>query len=155
MTRRIHTIVKSAVVIAPFAGFAALPAFAGDVPKMQPLTLSKECSQFSGGVPSFCTVIASNVPALRTGAKILYYGPVLKNPAFISSNVVIDNGSGDTAIGNCIVDIAAGPKGVCAFHAGSGALAGFMAIAQVTVDAKQVWHWEGSYALGGSVEAAK
>jgi hypothetical protein len=125
----------------------AAPVFAADPPKMQPFTLSKDCSQYSGGVPSFCTVLESNVTALKKGTKILYYGPVNDSPAFSSSNVVLDNGAGDTAMGNCIVDNDAGPKGMCAFYAGSGALAGFMAIVQVTVDAKQVWHWDGSYAV--------
>ena len=133
----------------------ASPAFAADVPKMQPLMLSKDCSQFSGGVPSSCTVLESNLPALKKGTKILYYGPVNDNPTIMSSNVVLDNGAGDTAMGNCIVDNGAGPKGVCAFYAGSGALAGFSAIVQVTVDAKQVWHWDGSYAISASAEATK
>jgi hypothetical protein len=44
---------------------------------MQPLMLSKDCSQFSGVVPSLCTVL---------------------NPAFMSSNVVLDSGAGDTAM---------------------------------------------------------
>jgi hypothetical protein len=136
------------------AVFAA-PALAADAPKMQPLTLSKECSQYSGGVPSFCTVVESNLPALKKGTKVLYYGPVTNNPAFSSNNVVLDDGAGDTAMGNCIVDFGAGPKGVCAFYAGSGSLAGFSAVVQVTVDEKQVWHWNGSYAMSGSVEAAK
>ena len=44
-------------------------------------------------------------------------------------------------------DFAAGPKGICAFYAGSGTLAGFMAIAQVSVDSAGIWHWDGSYLL--------
>ena len=68
---------------------------------------------------------------------------------------MLDNGEGDTAMGNCIVDFGAGPKGICAFYAGSGSLAGFSAIVQVTVDDKQVWHWEGSYAITNSYATAK
>jgi hypothetical protein len=158
MAKRSPPILASAAAIATLAAAVvahAAPAFAADAPKMAPLTLSKECGQYSGGVPSFCTVIESNLPALKKGTKVLYYGPVTNNPAFSSNNVVLDNGAGDTAMGNCIVDFGVGPKGVCAFYAGSGALAGFSAIVQVTVDAKQVWHWNGSYAIGESVEAAK
>jgi hypothetical protein len=124
----------------------ALPALAADPPKMEPLSLSKECSQYSGNNPSFCTVLESSLPSLKAGTKILYYGPVTNNPAFSSNNVLIDNGAGSTAMGNCIVDFGAGPHGICAFYAGSGALEGFSAIVQVTVDDKSVWHWEGSYA---------
>jgi hypothetical protein len=53
---------------------------------------------------------------------------------------VLDDGAGNTAMGNCIVDFGAGPKSVCASYAGSGSLAGLSAIVQVTVDEKQVWH---------------
>ena len=125
----------------------SMPAFAADAPKMEKLTLSKECSQYSGNTPSFCSILESNLPALKAGTKVLYYGPVANNPAFSSNNVVLDDGAGNTAMGNCIVDFGAGPKGICAFYAGSGTLSGFSAIVEVTVDAKQVWHWDGSYAL--------
>ena len=158
MTKRIRpTFTPNAAIATLASGVAAFaaPAFGADAPKMQPMTLSKECSQYSGGVPSFCTVIESSVPALKKGTKVLYYGPVTSNPAFSSNSVVLDDGAGNTAMGNCIVDFGSGPKGLCAFYAGSGSLAGFTAIVEVTVDAKQVWRWEGSYAISGSVEAAK
>lgn len=132
----------------------AAPVIAADALKMRPMTLSKECSQYSGGVPSFCTVVESSVPALKKGTKVLYYGPVTNNPIFSSNNVVLDDGAGNTAMGNCIVDFGSGPKGICAFYAGGGSLAGFSAIVEVTVDAKQVWHWDGSY-TDGSYAIAK
>ena len=124
----------------------ALPAFAEDA-AMQPLTVSKECSQYAGTVPSFCTITESSLAAIPKGTKVLYYGPVANNPAFSSNNVVLDDGAGNTAMGNCIVDFGAGPKGMCAFYAGSGSLAGFTAIVAVTVDAGGIWHWEGGYLL--------
>ena len=154
MTKR--PILTATGAVALLVGSAlGTPAPAADAPKMQALTLSKECSQYSGGVPSFCTVLESSLPALTKGTKVLYYGPITNNPAFSSNNVVLDDGAGDTAMGNCIVDFGAGPKGICAFYAGSGSLAGFSAIVHVTVDAKQVWHWEGSYAIVNSYATAK
>ena len=123
----------------------ALPVAASSA--LQPLKVSKECSQYSGGVPSFCTVTESSLGAIKTGSKVLYYGPVANNPAFSSNNVVLDDGAGNTAVGNCIVDFGDGPAGFCAFYAGSGTLAGFQAIVKVTVDAKQIWHWDGGYLL--------
>ncbi len=139
---------KLSIILSAGATLALIvPAIAADAPKMEKLTLSKECSQYSGGVPSFCTVLESDLPALKAGTKVLYYGPVNNNNSFSSNNVVLDDGAGNTAMGNCIVDFGAGPKGICAFYAGSGSLAGFSAIVEVSVDAKQVWHWEGSYAI--------
>ena len=42
----------------------------------------------------------------------------------------------------------AGAPDALAFHAGSGTLAGFQAVVKVTVDDKQIWHWDGCYLLG-------
>lgn len=134
-----------------FAALSALPATAGG-PALQPLDVAKECSEYSGGVPSYCTVTGSNLAALPAGTKVLYYGPVANNPSFSSNKVILDDGAGSTAAGNCIVDFGAGPAGMCAFYAGSGKLAGFQAIVQVSVDAKQVWHWKGGYLLAAPTQ---
>lgn len=130
---------------------AASPSFAAG-PALKPLKLSKECGQYSGDNPSFCTVLESSLDALPKGTKVLYYGPVTNNPNFSSNNVILDDGAGSTAAGNCIVNFGGGPAGMCAFYAGSGKLAGFQAIVKVTVDAKQVWHWEGGYLLSSATQ---
>ena len=118
-------------------------------PSMEPLNIAKECSQYSGETPSFCTIVESNLSAIPVGAKIFYYGPVTGSPYFTSSSAVLAVGPGDSAVGYCVVyDTAVPPLGTCAFHAGSGSLAGFQAIVKVSVDDKQIWHWEGGYLLG-------
>jgi hypothetical protein len=132
----------------------ALPAVAGDAAKMQPFSLSQSCDEWTSSEPSFCTVTESNVAALKKGTKVLYYGPVVDKTTFSSSNVVLDDGAGDTAMGHCIVDYEA-MKGMCAFHAGNGSLAGFTAIAEASTDDDQVWRWKGSYSLSPSAEASK
>ena len=120
-------------------------------PEMEPLKIAKECSQFSGAIPSFCTITESNLKAVPPGTKILYYGPVTNSPLFSSSTAVLAVGPGDSAVGHCITyDTAKPPFGLCAFHAGSGTLAGFQAIVKVTVDDKQIWHWDGGYLLGAA-----
>jgi len=115
--------------------------------RLQPLKVSKECNQYSGDIPSFCTITESSLGALPAGTKVLYYGPVANNPNFSSNNVVLDDGTGSTAAGNCIVYFGGGPAGMCAFFGGSGKLAGFQAIVKVSVDDKQIWHWDGEYLL--------
>jgi len=62
--------------------------------------------------------------------------------------VLIDAGVGNTATGTCIVDLSGTPLGMCSFLEGSGTLAGFQAIATVTMDASGSWHWDGSYHIG-------
>jgi hypothetical protein len=127
------------------------PAMATDAPKLSPLSFSKECSDYNGETPSFCTITESNLKEIPAGTKVLYYGPVLSSPLFTSSSVVLAVGPGDSAIGYCIVyDTAKPATGHCAFSAGSGTLAGFQAILNVTVDDKQIWHWEGDYLLAAT-----
>jgi hypothetical protein len=127
----------------------ALISVASAAPAMLPLKILKECSQYTGETPSFCTVTESNLAAIPVGTKVFYYGPVLDNPLFSSSSVVIAVGKGDSASGYCVIDeMASPPHGTCAFHAGSGALAGFQAVFTSTVDEKQLWHWDGRYVLG-------
>src|SRR3954447_14744315 len=109
-------------------------------PPMQPLKISKECSQYSGKTPSFCTITESSLSQVPAGTKIFYYGPVTGSPLFTSSSAVISVGPGDSAFGYCVVyDTTTPPLGTCAFSAGSGTLAGFQAIVKVTVDDKQIW----------------
>ena len=140
---------RNIVAMSFFASLSfGLPAMAADAPKLQPLKLSKECSNYSGETPSFCTITESSLKEIPPGTKVLYYGPMTNSPLFTSSSVVLAVGSGDSAIGYCIVyDTASPPTGHCAFSAGSGTLAGFQAILNVTVDDKQIWHWEGGYLL--------
>jgi hypothetical protein len=127
------------------------PAMATDAPKLLPLKFSKECSDYNGETPSFCTITESSLKEIPAGTKVLYYGPVLSSPLFTSSSIVLAVGPGDSAIGYCIVyDTANPPAGHCAFSAGSGTLAGFQAILNVTVDDKQIWHWEGGYLLAAA-----
>ena len=129
----------------------ALTSVASAEPPMQPPKISKECSQYTGDTPSFCTITESNLAAIPADTKIFYYGPVTGSPYFGSSTAVIAVGNGDSALWYCVTyDTASPPFGTCAFHAGSGTLAGFQAVVKVTVDDKQIWHWDGGYLLGAA-----
>jgi hypothetical protein len=141
----------SRLLILSAGAILALTSVAPAAPAMQPLKISKECSQYTGDTPSFCTVTESNLAAIPAGTKISYYGPVTGSPLFTSSTAVIAVGNGDSAVGYCVVyDTANPPLGTCAFHAGSGTLAGFQAVVTVTVDDKQIWHWDGGYLIGAA-----
>ena len=141
----------SRLLILSAGAILALNAAASAAPAMEPLKITKECSEYSGETPSFCTITESNLAAIPKGTKIFYYGPVTGSPLFTSSAALLAVGPNDSAVGYCVVyDTATPPLGTCAFHAGSGTLAGFQAIVKVTVDDKQLWHWEGGYLLGAS-----
>ena len=92
-----------------------------------------------------------NLAAIPAGSRIYYYGPVISSPVFTSSSAIVVVGNGDTAVGYCVVYDSARPlQGNCAFHAGSGTLAGFQAIVAVTVDDRSIYHWDGGYTLGAA-----
>ena len=120
---------------------SSLPAIA-DSPL--PLTLNKECSEYTGNVPSFCTVTLSTFPAIPAGTKIFYYGPEINDPDYTSSVVVIRAGRGDRATGYCSL---LGTEGTCSFWEGSGTLDGLHAAFHVTYNGGVDYTWTGTYRL--------
>jgi hypothetical protein len=122
----------------------SLPAASTATSTGTAIHLVKDCSTFTGVIPSYCEISSSDYPAIPVGAKVNYVGPLLDNPYFLSSNVVIDDAHGNTATGYCIFDARPGEsRGFCAFSAGTGALAGFTAIFKVSIDAIGGWHLDG------------
>jgi hypothetical protein len=113
-------------------------------PNATQIHLVKDCSEFSGEVPSYCTISSTDYPPIPVGAKVKYLGPLLTNPHFLSSNVAIDDARGSTATGFCSFDARpAEQRGLCTFWDGKGALAGFTAIFVVTIDETGRWHLDG------------
>jgi hypothetical protein len=139
------------LVTSTVLGFAVLapPASQAAAPVWPQFRVEKECGPstgFTGLIPSICNITVSpDVPAL-VGAKVTYYGPTI-NPQFVSSAVVLDAVDG-TASGYCMVYRLPPPAvGICAFHSGTGSLAGFQAVVNVTFVFGGVgvnkFHWEG------------
>ncbi len=115
---------------------------------MQPLALIKECSHFALHPGDYCSITKSSLAAIPVGSKVIYFGPILE-VAMVSTTIVIDAGDGDTAIGNCSVDIKTN-TGTCSFWAGSGKLQGFQALLTLSADPNgKEYHWDGVYAVGG------
>jgi hypothetical protein len=122
---------------------AVIPtASAGTV--LTPLHITKECSQFTGATPSFCTITGSNLDAIPVGSKVMYWGPVLTDPNFMSSRVVLRAGHGNRAFGYCQT-IADPYHGTCVFWRGAGALKGFHASVDVTYVSGADFDWDGTY----------
>jgi hypothetical protein len=104
----------------------SLPA-AADSP--HPIVITKECSQYTGNVPSFCTITSSTLLAIPKGSKVYYWGPEINDPDYTSSVAIINAGHGNRATGYCSL---LGAVGTCSFWEGTGTLAGFHAAVQVT-----------------------
>ncbi len=141
--RRLLAVVGTIIT---FAAVAAAPSVSA-TPTLQPLHVTKDCSSFTGSIPSYCTVTASNLGAIPVGTKIFYYGPVL-GPNFLSSVAVIRAGRGNRAVGYCSA-IYSPYHGVCTFWKGTGTLEGFNASVDVSADSTGI-HWDGTYLFAPS-----
>ncbi|HUM17700.1 MAG TPA: hypothetical protein VL086_18555 [Candidatus Nitrosotalea sp.] len=119
----------------------SLPA-AADSP--HPILINKECHEFTGNVPSFCTITDSNFSAIPAGTKVFYWGPEISDPDYTSSVVIINTGRGNRATGYCSL---LGQVGTCSFWEGTGTLRGFHAAFQVTYDGGPNYTWTGTYRL--------
>lgn len=142
-----------ALALMPVAGFAALTlALSTGVASVSAsserdrehseLHVTKECSQDLGRAGDFCTITSSNLAAIKVGSRV-YYDQAFGIPTgLLDSNVVLDAGNGDKAVGRCTLDSATG-LGLCTFSDGTGQFAGFHA--RVDVDCRSGCRWDGTY----------
>jgi hypothetical protein len=105
------------------------------------LHLTKECSENTGLPGGFCTFTSSNLAQIPVGSRV-YYSQGAGTPPGLDSNVVLDAGGGNRAVGRCTLDFGTG-LGLCTFSDGTGQLTGFTARVDVvcTVDCT----WDGTY----------
>jgi hypothetical protein len=108
------------------------------------LHVTKECSEYTGKAGDWCTVTVSNLRRLPVGTKIFYTQPADVPAGLLDSNVVLDAGNGDRAVGRCTLDNATG-VGLCTFSDGIGQLAGFKARVKVTCVGPIFCDWDGPY----------
>jgi len=149
-----HTHRRPLVACAVIAGFAALTlsaspgraSAASSSRRNGDLHVTKECSENTGLAGSFCTITSSNLPAIEVGSKIFYDQAAGIPKGLLDSNVVLDAGNGDRAIGRCTLDFATG-LGLCTFSDGTGQFAGFHARVDVSSLGKPNWAWEGTYSF--------
>ena len=108
------------------------------------LHVTKECSQYSGAPGGFCTFTSSNLAEILVGSKIFYDQAPGVPPGFnLDSNVILDAGFGNWAIGRCTLDSTF--NGVCTFSDGSGQFTGFEARVNVSPTGGANFAWEGTY----------
>ena len=138
------------LIVSAGAMLALTSVASSGAPDTKPLKISKECSEFTGKTPSYCTITESNFDPIPKGTRIFYHQPTNGAPIFGDSLATITTDSG-TVVGRCITfDVATPPSGTCAFTSGSDKLEGFQAVVNVSVDDKQIWHWDGVYLLGAA-----
>jgi hypothetical protein len=108
------------------------------------LRVTKECSEYTGAAGDHCTITSSNIEEIGVGAKVIYQEAA--GDGTLDTDVVLDAGSGNTAKGHVVLDLAA-DKGVVTFSEGTGSLTGFNGHADVTAEADGSWRWEGTYSF--------
>ena len=132
----------------PLITIGALALISGGTPasassaRSGELHVTKECSQYTGLAGSFCTFTKSNFSAIKVGSKVFYDQPDGIPSGLLDSNVVLDAGSGNRAVGRCTVDDQTN-LGLCTFSDGTGEFVGFHA--RVKVDCTSVCRWDGTY----------
>lgn len=118
------------------ASVSAASARSGD------LHVTKECSQDHGNPGDFCTITSSNLAEIKVGSKVYYDQGIGIPKGLLDSNVVLDAGDGNRAVGRCTLDLTTA-LGLCTFSDGTGQLTGFSA--RVDVDCRSGCRWDGSY----------
>ena len=110
------------------------------------LNVTKECSAYTGLPGAFCTITSSDLAAIPVGSKV-FYGQASGIPAgLLDSDVVLDAGAGNRAVGHCTLDSATG-RGLCTFSDGMGHLAGFQARVDVSYTGGVNFRWDGVYSF--------
>ena len=95
------------------------------------LHATKNCAVYTGLSGDHCTIASSDLAEIPAGS-IVYYDQAAGIPAgLLDSNVVLDAGSGDKAVGRCTLDFSTS-LGLCTFSNGMGRLAGFTAEVKVS-----------------------
>ena len=108
------------------------------------LHVTKECSENTGVPGSFCTFTSSNLAQIKVGSRVYYDQAAGIPTGLLDSNVVLDAGNGNRAVGRCTLDLATG-LGLCTFSDGIGQFAGFQA--RVDVDCTSECRWDGPYSF--------
>jgi len=108
--------------------------------------ITKECEEYTGAAGAFCTITSSNIAAIPVGSKVLYSQAAGIPANLLDSNVVLDAGNGNRAVGRCTLDLTTG-LGLCTFSDGTGRLAGFQARIDVSPPAAGSvdWTWRGMF----------
>jgi hypothetical protein len=132
-----------ALILALGSGAASVSASEKNKRNRQ-LHVTKDCLPYMGAAGQFCLITSSNLPEIKVGSKVLYDQAAGIPAGMLDSNVVLDAGNGDRAVGRCTLDLVTG-LGLCTFSDGTGRLAGFRARVDVSALGGKQWAWDGTY----------
>jgi hypothetical protein len=114
--------------------------------KHRQLHATKNCKDYTGAAGSFCTITSSSLPEIKVGSKVIYDQAAGIPEGMLDSNIVLDAGDGNRAVGRCTLDLVT-RLGLCTFSDGTGELAGFHARVDVSHLGGRDWAWDGTYSF--------
>ena len=145
ITRRLTCVATLVAAVALLSQVSPLMAHDEGGNRPRRLHVKKSCSEYFGNAGEFCTITSSNLGRIRVHSTVTY-DQAAGIPAFgLDSNVVLDAGNGDRAMGRCTLDFGT-LKGLCTFSDGTGRLAGFHARVEVSNVGGTDWAWDGTSA---------
>jgi hypothetical protein len=110
------------------------------------LQVTKECGDYHGAAGEFCTITSSNLTEILNDSKVFYDQAAGIPTGLLDSNVVLDAGNGDRAVGRCTLDFST-LLGLCTFWDGTGRFTGFRARVEVSHLGGFDWAWDGTYSF--------
>ena len=107
---------------------------------------TKNCKDNTGLAGAFCTITSSSLPQIKVESKVIYDQAAGIPAGMLDSNIVLDAGDGNRAVGRCTLDFTT-RLGLCTFSDGTGSLAGFDARVDVSHLGGKDWAWDGTYSF--------
>ena len=101
---------------------------------------TKECTEYTFLPGGFCSFTSANL----AGAKIFYDQAPGVPPNMLDSNVILDAGHGNRAIGRCTLDLVTN-RGLCTFSDGTGEFIGVEARVDVFCPDGIHCTWDGTF----------
>jgi hypothetical protein len=102
----------------------SVTAAASDSASSGKLHLIKNTADYTGLPGAFATITESNLTEIPVGSKVFFDQAVDIPTGLLDSNIVLDAGNGNRAVGRCTLDLTT-LVGLCTFSDGIGTLAGF------------------------------
>jgi hypothetical protein len=139
-------LVASAAAIS-LAALALVPAVSASPPQTGALHIAKDCSNYTGAAGDYCTIVSSNVDAIKPASRV-YYLEALQGDSY-DGDVMLYAGRGNAAFGHCKVNYTAS-TGRCIFTGGVGRFRSFFADVAVSADPTNPAGalWNGTYIFG-------
>jgi hypothetical protein len=132
----------AAVVVLAFVVGAPAALADSASPRSGELSVTKECSEFTGLAGSFCTITTSNLKAIKPGSRVIYADAA--GAAGLNTDIVLYTGPGNSAFGHVVLNF--GTKtGKVTFNGGTGHFRHFHAKAAVSNTGGVNWAWNGTY----------